>query len=58
MKIAPNQNFFVTGKGMGFAYNPYEIGPYVMGEINIYIPFSDLKKYLKPDFKSLVGYIE
>ena len=55
-KIEPNDNFFLTGKGIGFAYSPYEIAPYVMGEIEIYIPFSDLDKFLKPEFRKLVGY--
>lgn len=29
-KIEPNNNFYVTGKGTGFSYSPYEIGPYAM----------------------------
>lgn len=41
-KIEANNNFYLTGKGIGFCYNPYEIGPYAMGEINIFIPFSEL----------------
>ena len=53
-KIEPNENFYVTGKGIGFCYNPYEIGPYAMGEVNIFIPFSDLKNFLKENFKKLV----
>lgn len=53
-KIEPNENFYVTEKGIGFCYNPYEIGPYVMGEINIFIPFSDIKNLLKDDFRKLI----
>jgi hypothetical protein len=53
-KIEPNENFYVTGKGIGFCYNPYEIGPYAMGEINIFIPFTDLENYLKESFKKLL----
>lgn len=53
-KIEPNDNFYITGKGIGFCYNPYEIGPYAMGEIDIFIPFTDLKNYLKENFKSLI----
>ncbi len=41
-KIAPNDNFYITGKGIGFNYVPYEIGPYAMGEINIFISYKDL----------------
>jgi hypothetical protein len=45
-KIAPNDNFYLTSKGIGFNYAPYEIGPYVMGEIEIFVPFTELKGYL------------
>jgi hypothetical protein len=53
-KIEFNSNFYVTGKGMGFSYDPYEIGPYSMGEIEIFIPFTELEAYLQPTFKSMV----
>jgi len=52
--IKPNNNFYVTGKGINFGYMPYEIGPYAMGEINIFIPFTELHNYLQPSFKNLV----
>jgi hypothetical protein len=44
--IEPNENFYLTAKGIGFNYTPYEIAPYVMGEIEIFIPFTELKGYL------------
>jgi hypothetical protein len=53
-KIDPNDNFYVTAKGIGFCYNPYEIGPYAMGEINVFIPFAELSAYLQPEFKKLI----
>jgi hypothetical protein len=52
--IQPNDNFFVTTKGINFSYTPYEIGPYAMGEINIFIPLTELNNYLQPSFKSLI----
>jgi hypothetical protein len=53
-KIAPNDNFYVTEKGIGFCYVPYEIASYAMGEINIFIPFTELNSYLQPGFKKLI----
>ena len=53
-KIEPNSNFYVSSKGIGFCYNPYEIGPYAMGEIDIFIPFTELNAYLQPGFKKLI----
>ena len=52
--IEPNANFYVTTKGIGFCYNPYEIGPYAMGEIKVFIPFTELYAYLQPGFKKLI----
>lgn len=40
-KIEANGNFFLTGKGIGFGYSPYEIGPYAMGGLDIFIPYTD-----------------
>jgi hypothetical protein len=51
--IEPNENFFLTSKGIGFNYMPYEIGPYVLGEIVVFIPFSQLTSYLQPSIKKL-----
>jgi hypothetical protein len=53
-KIEPNDNFYITTKGICFCYLPYEIGPYAMGEINIFISFTELKDYLQTGFKRLI----
>lgn len=54
-KIEPNKdNFFVTGKGIGFYYFSYEIGPYSMGQITIFIPFSEFTAELQNGFKQLL----
>jgi hypothetical protein len=42
-KINYNNNFYITEKGIGFLYNPYEISAYAMGIIDLYIPFSSFK---------------
>ncbi|HTD93011.1 MAG TPA: DUF3298 domain-containing protein, partial [Chitinophagaceae bacterium] len=53
-KIEPTENFFLTGKGIGFGYQPYEIGPYAMGEIVVFIPFTELVGLLNPAFRKFV----
>jgi hypothetical protein len=35
-------DFFLTPRGMGFQWDPYEIAPYSMGIIEIVIPYSEL----------------
>jgi hypothetical protein len=52
--IAPNQNFILTSKSLCFNYVPYEIGPYAMGEITIYIPLADYKHLLTTYGKQLI----
>lgn len=48
--LEANNNFYFSPKGLGFIYTPYEIAPYAEGEINIWIPFSELQPYLTPEF--------
>jgi hypothetical protein len=43
-----NDNWFLTPEGLGFCYDPYEIGPYAVGMIEPVIPFSQLKAWVKP----------
>lgn len=51
-KIEPTDNFFVTGNGIGFNYVPYEIGPYAMGEVLLFVSFEDLFELLTPAFRA------
>lgn len=53
-RISPNNNFYVTGKGIGFVYNPYEIASFAVGEINLFIPFKNLQNGLQPAFQKLL----
>ncbi|SFN84967.1 protein of unknown function [Chitinophaga sp. YR627] len=46
-EILPNDNFLVTDKGIGFSYTPYEIGPYALGQVMLFVPFKDIKPLLK-----------
>jgi len=46
-EIIPNDNFLLTDKGVGFSYTPYEIGPYALGQVTLFVPFKDIKPLLK-----------
>jgi hypothetical protein len=46
-EIKPNDNFYLTGNGIGFFYNHYEIAPYSNGFTDIFLTFSELKSILK-----------
>ncbi len=42
-----SSNFYLTGQGIGFVYNPYDVAPYVVGKIDLYIPFSKISGLLR-----------
>ncbi len=48
-EIAPNNNFWMNEEGIHYAYNQYEIAPYSMGVIDIFIPYGELEEILIPD---------
>ena len=45
--IPPNNNMIVTDKGVAFSYVPYEIGPYALGQVTLFVPITALKGLLK-----------
>jgi hypothetical protein len=49
--IPPAENVSISDVGITFYYNPYEIGPYVMGPVTLFVNFNELRAYLKPEFK-------
>ncbi|MHB9293569.1 hypothetical protein Holit_02695 [Hollandina sp. SP2] len=42
------ENFFLTPQGLGFHWDPYEIAPYVMGSIEVLLPYEQIQDMLKP----------
>ena len=47
--IQPSGNFYLGTKGIGFFYNPYELAPYSMGGIYIFLLFEYLEPILKKE---------
>lgn len=48
--LATTDNFYFTNTGIGFYYFPYEVAAYAVGPIHVFVSFTDLKRYLRPDF--------
>lgn len=44
-----NTNFSISKLGLILRFNEYEIGPYVFGAPEVFIPYSDLRYLIKPD---------
>jgi hypothetical protein len=48
------ENFSVDKNGIHFLYNPYEITPYAVGDLEITISFAQAIPFFTPYFKSKV----
>ena len=53
--IKPNGNFYITDESINYVFNPYEIGPYYIGQTEINLPFERIKAFLKPN--SIIAYL-
>lgn len=47
-QFALNNNFLITKEGLTFLFNAYEVAPYVMGPIEIQIPYGAIKDLINP----------
>lgn len=47
--IDPADNFYMTRDGIGFYYNQYEVAPFAMGPVNIFISYRNLLRIIKTD---------
>ena len=50
LPISPNENFYITDKGIGFYYNEYEIAAFALGPSDVFFTFEEIKSELKDDF--------
>ena len=48
MDLTPNDNCSIGPKGLTYIYKPYEIAPYALGQITIFVPYEDLQPILRP----------
>lgn len=48
-EIFPNGNFLIDDTGITYAFNEYEIAAYVVGLIEVHIPFKDIDYLIKKD---------
>ena len=46
--LTSNDNFRLDDKGMTYTYNPYEIAPFAIGIIEIFIPYEEVRQLLRP----------
>lgn len=46
-EIDPNGNFYVSDEGITYIYGRYEVGPYVLGIVEVNIPWDEISDILK-----------
>lgn len=46
-EISPNGNFMVSADGVTYIYNRYEIGPYVLGDVKVTVPWNELEGLIR-----------
>lgn len=46
-------DWYLDAAGITFIFNPYEIGPYAMGEIRITLPYEEFSSYIKEEYTGL-----
>jgi hypothetical protein len=50
-EVPTTGNIFISGTGITFVYNPYEIASYADGEIYLFLPYSKLTNLLTESFR-------
>ncbi|MDH8700697.1 hypothetical protein M2138_000028 [Dysgonomonadaceae bacterium PH5-43] len=48
-QIPPSDNFIANDKGITFIYNRYDVGSFALSLIDIFVPYSELYVYMKPE---------
>lgn len=44
--LEPTANFYLNKDGIGFFYNQYEVAPYAMGPVDVFVPYHLINKIL------------
>ena len=45
--LDPTSNFYITKDGMGFYYNQYEVAPFALGPVEIFVNYGELRRILR-----------
>ena len=53
--IPLNNNFYFDNANLYFLYNQYEIAAYAAGPVLIKVPFSEIKPFLQPKFRTRIN---
>lgn len=54
-EVSVTDNFTFTPDGVKFLYNPYEIAPYVVGIIEVVLPYNVIEPYVREEYKFILS---
>lgn len=44
-------NWYLDAAGITFIFNPYEVGPYAMGDVRVTLPYEEFSSYMKDEYE-------
>lgn len=53
-EVEPNENFYFSKEGLVYAYNVYEIAPYVQGVVEIVIPYNQIEPLINTAYLPVI----
>ncbi len=51
--LEPTDNLGLTAKGILFVYSPYEIASYAVGEVQLFVPYTEVQSLLQPAYQTI-----
>lgn len=48
-------DWYLDAAGIMFIFNPYEVGPYAMGDVRVMLPYEEFAPYIKDEYETLAG---
>lgn len=48
-------DWYLDAAGITFIFNPYEIGPFAMGEVRVTLPYEEFSPFIKEEYMGLSG---
>lgn len=48
-------NWYLDAAGITFIFNPYEVGPFAMGEVRVTLPYEEFASYIKDAYGKITG---
>lgn len=48
-------NWYLNAAGITFIFNPYEVGPYAVGDVRVTLPYGEFASCIKDEYEGITG---